>query len=479
MLMQRIKILAAVLGLLFATTVWSQQDGDRDGGTTGNPPGGATGGVPGGTAGDIPGGAAGGLPDGPPGGAIGGAPGGTTGGRPERATRGTTGDGDRGRRNRPATEDQQEDIIDPYREQQDQPQPFPRSQNRHLRLRRPVILSGKVMLGNGMTPPEPVRIYVECDGRRMTTDFTNSKGVFNVDLNNPHNTFLDAGVGGPWKGHGVCVDRFGRVNLFGCQLFAELGGYRADPIQLVARRSIFDNPDVGAMVMQRLDGVEGSSISVTSLSAPKKARKAYDKAFREMQKKEPNLQKAKKELESAVGLHSEYATAWNLLGRIRMMQDDREGSRAAFEKAVEADPKFLDPYPVLARLALTEQRWDDGVQWSNQLLRLNPHASMAHYFSAIANFRLGRMEASKKSVLELKEKNADREFPQSHQILGMIHAQQGLYEQAAISYRDYLTVQPDGPAASQIKRQLHEWEILGVIRKKESAAAPTAAVPQN
>ena len=40
---------------------------------------------------------------------------------------------------------------------------------------------------------------MECNGRRMTTDFTNSKGVFNVDLNNPHHTFLDAGVGGPWK----------------------------------------------------------------------------------------------------------------------------------------------------------------------------------------------------------------------------------------------------------------------------------------
>ncbi|MYA80666.1 MAG: tetratricopeptide repeat protein, partial [Acidobacteriia bacterium] len=291
------------------------------------------------------------MPDGPPGGAIGGAPGGTTGGRPERATRGTTGDGDRGRRNRPATEDQQEDIIDPYREQQEQPQPFPRSQNRHLRLRRPVILSGKVMLGNGMTPPEPVRIYVECDGRRMTTDFTNSKGVFNVDLNNPHNTFLDAGVGGPWKGHGVCVDRFGRVNLFGCQLFAELGGYRADPIQLVARRSIFDNPDVGAIVLRRLDGVDGMSISYTSLSAPRKAKKAYGKAFREMRKRGPDLQKAENELETAVGLHSEYAAAWNLLGHARLMKGDRERGRAAFEKAVEAAPKFLDPYPPRARNA--------------------------------------------------------------------------------------------------------------------------------
>ena len=437
--MQRIRILAAVLGLLFTTAVWAQQTGGA-GGTTG------------------------------------GATGGTTGG----GGRGSTG-------NLPTTGGQQGRTSDPYgREQQQIPQPD---------FRRPLYLSGKVVLANGMPPPEPVKIYLDCNGQRRPAGYTNTKGTFSVDLNDRNNlAFADASVQGAPVGIGqqgggggfgavgtdlsTRSDGLGRVNLFGCQLLAELGGYQADPIPL-GTRSVFDNPNIGTVVMQRLDGVEGSSISVTSLSAPKKAKKAYDKAFREMQKKEPNLQKAKKELESAVGLHSEYATAWNLLGRIRMMQDDREGSRAAFEKAVAADPKFLDPYPVLARLALTEQRWDDGLQWSNQLLRLNPHASMAHYFSAIANFRLGRMEASKKSVVELKEKNADREFPQSHQILGMIHAQQGLYEQAAVSYRDYLTVQPDGPAASQIKRQLHEWEVLGVIRKQEAAVAPTAVVPQN
>ncbi len=436
MIMQRIKILVTVLVLMCATAVWSQQDG-RGGATSG----------------------------------------GTTGG--------TTGGGGRSTGNLPTTGGQRGRTTDPYGQQQQRvPQP---------QFDRPLILSGKVMLGNGMPPPEPVKIYLDCNGQRRPAGFTSTKGTFSVDLNDRNNiAFADASVGGVpgrlrqqqggFGGVGTDLstrgDGLGRVNLFGCQLLAELGGYQADPIQL-GTRSVFDNPNVGTMVLHRLDGVEGSSISVTSLSAPKKARKAYDKAFKEMQKREPNLQKAKKELETAVGLHSEYATAWNLLGRIRMQQDDREGGRVAFEKAVEADSKFLDPYPVLARLALAEKRWDDGLQLSNLLLRLNPHAWMAHYYSAIANFRLGRMEASKKSVIELKEKSADREFPQSHQILGMIHAQQGLYEQAATSFRDYLMVQPDGPVASQIQRQLHEWEVLGVIQKQEAAAAPVVAVPQN
>ncbi|MDE0166838.1 MAG: tetratricopeptide repeat protein [Bryobacterales bacterium] len=417
--MQRIKILAAVLGLLFATAVWSQQDGGRgSGGTTGGS-GGTTGGG-GRSTGNLP----------------------TTGGQQGRST------------------------YDSYRRQ-----------DLDLR-RRPFYLSGKVVLANGMTPPEPVKVYLDCDGQRRPAGYTNSKGTFRVDLTDRNTPFADASMGGMGPRRGFSSSGLGRVTLFGCQLLAELGGYQADPIPF-GSRSIFDNPNVGTMVLRRLDGVEGMPISFTSLSAPNKARKAYDKAFREMQKKEPNLQKAEKELETVVGLHSEYAAAWNMLGRVRMMQADREGGRTAFEKAVEADPKYLDPYPDLALLALTEERWDDGLQWSNQLLRLNPHVAIAHYYSAIANFYLGRMEASRKSVRELKEKSADGYFPQSHLILGMIHAQQGLYEQAAISFRDYLTVQPDGPVASQIQRQLHDWEVLGKIRKQEDPGAPTAAMPRN
>jgi Tfp pilus assembly protein PilF len=355
-------------------------------------------------------------------------------------------------------------------------------------MQRPLILSGRVMLEDSSPPPGPVRIYLDCDGQRKPAGYTSTKGTFSVDLNDRHNAaFADASIGGSpdalgqrQSGFGSMgtnmstrSDGLGRVNLFGCQLIAELGGYQMEPIQL-GSRSVFDNPDVGTMILHRLDGVEGTSISVTSLTAPKKAKKAYDKAFKEMHKGKPNLGKASKELETAVSLHAEYASAWDLLGRVRLQEDNPEEALAAFEKAVEADAKFLDPYPALASLALSQERWEDGLQLSTQLLRLNPHATLGYYYSAIANLRLGHLEASKKSVLELKEKGADKKFPQSHQILGMIHAQQGLYEQAAVSFRDFLTIEPDGPAAQHIQRQIYEWESLGVIEKQETAAAPVA-----
>ena len=49
------------------------------------------------------------------------------------------------------------------------------------------------------------------------------------------------------------------------------------------------------------------------------------------------------------------------------------------------------------------------------------------------------------------------------------------------SYRDYLAVQPDGPFALQIQRQLRDWELVvsTIPTKQETAAAPTVAVTQD
>lgn len=432
--MRRASVLAMSAALMCAVTVWAQGGGTPGGGAT--------------TGGNTTN----------PGGGRGGQPGNTPGGQQP------------GGRN------------DPFGQPNQQQPQFPNQQ-----VQRPLILSGEVMLEDGSPPPGPVRIYLDCNGQRQPAGYTSAKGTFSVDLNDRNRmVFADASVGSNTNKFGGNPGGFGgmtgdisnqagpgRVNLFGCELSAELGGYQSEAIQL-ATRSVFDKPDVGTILLHRMDGVEGTSVSFTTLSAPKKARKSYDKAFKEVQKNKPNLEKAEKELDKAVAEHPDFAMAWNLLGRLRMQRDDKDGAREAFEKALAADGKYLDPYPELARMALLEERWDDAVQVSNQLLRLNPHAVPAYYYSAVANFRMDRFEASQKAVMDLRDKGADKHFPQSHQILGMIQAKQGRYEEAATAFRSYLELDPNGQAAPHIQRQLSEWEVLGVIKKQETAAAQAA-----
>lgn len=409
----------------------------------------------------------------------GGGQGGTGGGGGNTPTTTTPSPGGRGE---PGGVPGQSRTTDPFGSSRQQQQ-----QQRMPDFQRPVFLSGKVMMEDGTPPPEPVTIERVCNGRPFPEGYTDSKGRFSIQLGGDRTLAMtDASVSGSEAsgfGGGAFsndpfstssgslggADSMGRVNLVGCELRAVLAGYQSDSVEL-GRRSVFDNPNVGTITLRRLGNVEGTSISMTTLAAPKDAKKAYEKAFKETQKKKPNLERASKELEKAVEEYPEYAAAWHLLGRVRISLDQNEGAREAFEKAVEADSKYLNPYGPLVRMALQDGRWDDAAQLSNRVLQLDPYQTEFQYYHAVSSYNMGRIEAAEKSVMAVQSSKDAHRFPETMQLLGMIHARQGKFQTAADEFRSFLTAQPNSPMAGQIQQQLTEWEALGVIKAQEAAS---------
>jgi hypothetical protein len=96
------------------------------------------------------------------------------------------------------------------------------------------------------------------------------------------------------------------------------------------------------------------------------------------------------------------------------------------------------------------------------------------YFKAVAHYNSGNLEEAEKAAVAVQEGKDAAQFPQTHQILGLIHSQKGNFNGAATEYRTYLAAQPTGPVAEDLKRRLNEWEALGVIPK--GAAVPEGAV---
>src|SRR4029077_21254811 len=93
----------------------------------------------------------------------------------------------------------------------------------------------------------------------------------------------------------------------GCDIQAQLPGFRSEVIHLDARRSM-DNPEIGTIIMHRLANMDGLTISATTQLAPKDAKKAYDKGKAELDKKKPD--EAQKEFEKAVSIYPKFAIAW-------------------------------------------------------------------------------------------------------------------------------------------------------------------------
>src|ERR1041385_1175796 len=71
--------------------------------------------------------------------------------------------------------------------------------------------------------------------------------------------------------------RRGGVDLNGCELKAMLPGYQSSVVVL---HSTGDNwqYEVGTLFLKRMGNARGSTISVTSMAAPRDAMRAYEKA---------------------------------------------------------------------------------------------------------------------------------------------------------------------------------------------------------
>jgi len=359
------------------------------------------------------------------------------------------------------------------------PSPFPterqqQPQQTYPDMQRPIFLSGRVMLDDGTPPSEPVVIERVCNGVARPEAYTSSKGQFSFQLGQRMGMMADASVGGGPDavmdgGFGgrssqrtTSVGGFGsginEMALMGCEIRAVLPGYRSDVVNLAGRRSL-ENPDVGTIILHRLGNVEGTTISATSLNAPKDAKKAYQKGMEALKKKKPA--DAQKRFQKAVDEYPRYAAAWYGLGQAHMAQNNPAEARKCFAASLEADPKYLNPYLSVATIAAGERNWQEVADTTAKLIRLDPvDYPQAYYFNSVANYNLGKTEEAEKSAREAQRLDTHHRYPRVAHLLGVILANRREYNAAAEQMRTFLKFAPDAADASTVRTQLSEIEKL-------------------
>ncbi len=360
------------------------------------------------------------------------------------------------------------------------------------RIKRPLFLSGKVVLDDGEPPAEPTQVELTCQGTTVEQVYTSSGGNFSFQINlggsGPNNQLpIDASIssatssplGGGMEGGGsnnsfgasLGSMRYDSVNLSACELEAKLAGFRSDKILLGPRRAL-DSPDVGVIVLHRSARAETATISLKTLAAPKDAKKAYEKALKELDKKKVNLNKASKELEKAVKIYPEFAAAWQVLGEVRLELEDQPAARQAFEQAMAADSQYANPYIALASLEIDEGRWEEAARLSGLALERDSQLVRAHYYHALANSSLGRLNVAEESALQVQKSSSAKNYPLTHYILGWILSQKGDFHAAADEYRRLLEIAPSSQFGQRLQDQLSRWTADGLIPKLETSEKP-------
>ena len=325
----------------------------------------------------------------------------------------------------------------------------------------PLMLTGKVVLSDGTSPSEPVRIERVCNdrsgGRPHPEGFTDSKGRFAITLGQERDIMPDASETSSRGGLGTnSPGGITPAELMNCDLRAVLPGYRSDAISLATHRYL-DNPDVGTILLHRMSNVEGFTISATSALAPKDARKAFDKGMEDVRKNK--LDEAQKEFEKAVAAYSKYASAWFELGVIQEQRDHPDEARKAYAQAIGADSKYINPYERLYLLGAKERKWQEAADASDRVLHLNPFDFPgAYYWNAVANLELGNLDAAEKSGREAVKLDTTHQNPRSNYVLGIILAKKGELGPAAECLRAYLQAAPGAEDADKAREQLARME---------------------
>jgi tetratricopeptide (TPR) repeat protein len=214
---------------------------------------------------------------------------------------------------------------------------------------------------------------------------------------------------------------------------------------------------VGSIILHRLGGVEGSTISITSLEAPKDAQKLFEKG-RESIKKQ-NWPEAEKQLEKAVVIYPKYAAAWCDLGEARLRQSNTAQAHEAFERALQADPKYLKPYLSMATLAMVQRNWREAAETTSKLVHLDPvDYPQALMFNAIANVNLHNLDAAEESARDAVKADTEHQFPRSQYVLAVILADKQEYATALPLMKSYLEQEPNAPDAETVRKQISEIE---------------------
>jgi tetratricopeptide (TPR) repeat protein len=234
----------------------------------------------------------------------------------------------------------------------------------------------------------------------------------------------------------------------GCRVTIRLTGYRATNATLT---------EGSVVILKRIGDTEGSTVSVTSLRAPKAARQAYQRGLTAANHK--RYDEAAKAFEAAVAAYPQYAQAWSELGQAQLALNRPADARASWERAVKSDPQYLKPYVQLARLAVAEDRNLDAADITNRGLAFSPVEFPAIYFyNAVANFNLKDYDAAGRSATETIAHDLEREFPEVERLLGSIFAAKGDLTPAIAHFRKYLELVPKAADSDVISNRITELE---------------------
>jgi tetratricopeptide (TPR) repeat protein len=122
----------------------------------------------------------------------------------------------------------------------------------------------------------------------------------------------------------------------------------------------------------------------------------------------------------------------------------------------EADVALMQEKAITS---LQEGNWQDAAEASERVLDVDSAGyPSAYYLNAMANLRLGHLDAAEKSVREAIRLDSAHRNPRTGYVLGLVLAQKQEYRQAIDLLNAYLSALPNAPDSEIVRKQLRDME---------------------
>jgi hypothetical protein len=345
------------------------------------------------------------------------------------------------------------------------------------RMPETIFISGSVVQEDGAPPPFGTVIELDC-GDTVTREATvSAEGHygFQIGSNNrigrvmpdasdpfgqdPFDTSTSTSAGSSTFGAMTSSSRTPlAVRLMRCELRAQYPGYRSSAVRMDPGK-ISGYTLVNNILMFRLERIQGSSVSATSLLAPKDARKSVERATKALGKS--RFDEAERWLMSSLQIYPKNAEALFYLGLVHLLQQRSEVARADFRRAMMVDPLYVRPYIPLARLDLAEQNWRTSADLSDRVLVLDPISyPEAYLVNALAHYYLEELDAAERSARKGQRLDLFNQYPMLHLVLANVMARRNDDPGSIEAMRQYLKAAPHAEDAPLVRSRVQEKEKL-------------------
>ncbi len=339
-----------------------------------------------------------------------------------------------------------------------------------------IFITGYVMQEDGTPPPFGTEIELDC-GDTITREATvNSDGHYGFQVGSSNrigrvmpdasdqietDPFDMSTAGTASSAYGVLKSSTRTplsIRLLRCEVRAQHPGYRSSSARMVAGE-IGGYTEVDPIIIYRIEKVQGTTVSVTSLMAPKEVRKSIERASKAL--KNSKFGEAEELLKSSIEKYPKNAEAWFLLGQAYHLQSRNEDAEDSYGKAIGIDSFFVRPYIPLARLALAQDSWEEAAELTDRALELDPVTfPEAYMLNALSYYYLEDMETAERSARRGQRLDFAKQYPQMHLILSNILTRKNDEPGSIQEMRLYLKAAPDAPDAPLVRSRIQEKERL-------------------